>query len=152
MPTAFAMMRLIGATPPAAYLIQGLSTICAAIAIAILWRERCPICMKAAGLAIASFLATPYAWDYDAVALMFAAAWLAKDAAETGFHPWEKITVLVLLTLPTLSMIPAKLFDFQIAPILLWLSLAVVMRRALNWRFRAWRSRTIGDPAPQSTA
>ena len=151
MPTTFAMMQLIGATPRAAYLIQGLSTICAAIAIAILWRERCPLCIKSAGLAIASFLATPYAWDYDAVALTFAAAWLAKDAATTGFHPWEKIAVLVLLTLPMLSVIHAKLFNFQIAPILLWLSLAVVMRRALSWRF-GMAVPTIGDPAPQSTA
>jgi alpha-1,2-mannosyltransferase len=151
MPTAFAMMRLIGATPPAAYLIQGLSTICAAIAIAILWRERCPLCIKSAGLAIASFLATPYAWDYDAVALTFAAAWLGNESVRTGFGPWEKIVVLVLLMLPALSVMTAKLLDLQIAPILLWLSLAVVMRRALNWRF-GMAVPTIRDPAPQSIA
>lgn len=151
MPTAFAMMRLMGATPPAAYLIQGLSTICAAIAIAILWRERCPLCIKSAGLAIASFLATPYAWDYDAVALTFAAAWLGNESVRTGFGPWEKIVVLVLLMLPALSVMTAKLLDLQIAPILLWLSLAVVMRRALNWRF-GMAVPPIRDPAPQSTA
>ena len=40
MPTVFAMMRLLGASPPVAYLTQSISTISAAIAVAALWRER----------------------------------------------------------------------------------------------------------------
>jgi hypothetical protein len=45
--------------------------------------------------------------------------------------------VLVLLTLPALSLVPARLLGLQIAPILLWLVLAVVMRRGLGWRYSA---------------
>jgi len=84
---------------------------------------------------VATFLVTPYAWFYDAIVLTFAAAWLANEAVKTGFEPWEKITVLVLLTLPALSLGPARLLNLQIAPILLWLTMAVVMRRGLGSRF-----------------
>jgi hypothetical protein len=45
--------------------------------------------------------------------------------------------VLVLLTLPALSMISVKLSGLQIGPILLWLALAVLMGRGLDWRLPA---------------
>jgi Glycosyltransferase family 87 len=150
MPTVFAMMRLLGTGLPGAYLIQGVSAISAALSVAALWRGQCPHGLKCAGLVIATFLATPYAWDYDAVVLMFSAAWLANEGIRTGFASWEKMTVLVLLTLPALSVIPAKLLGFQIAPILLWLALAVVMRRALNQRFPMAIS-AVRRPSAQST-
>jgi hypothetical protein len=132
MPTVFAMVRLVGASSAAAYLLQGFSAIGAAAAVAALWRQRCPLAIKSAGMVVGALLATPYAWDYDAVILVFAAAWLANDGIRTGFGSWEKMTVLVLLTLPALSVIPAKLLHLQAGPILLWLSLAVVMRRGLG--------------------
>jgi hypothetical protein len=136
-PTVFAMMRLIGANSTIAYALQGLSSICAAVAVALLWRGRGSLAIKSAALVTAAFLATPYAWAYDAVVLTLAAAWLANDAVESGFGPWEKICVLVLLTLPALSVIPAKLLGVQLGPILLWLVLAVLMRRGLDQQVRA---------------
>ncbi len=135
MPTVFAMIRLLGAGSSAAYLVQGISTISAAIAVAALWRGNGLPAVKSAGLVVATFLATPYAWYYDAIVLTFAAAWLANEAVKTGFLPWEKITVFILLTLPALSLGPARLLNLQIAPILLWLTMAVVMRRGLRARF-----------------
>jgi len=130
--TVFVMLRLAGAGLTMAYLIQGLSTISAAAAVAVLWHSRCPLRIKAAGLAVGTFLATPYAWDYDMVVLVLAAALLAVKAVETGFLPWEKIAALTLLTLPALSVAPAKLFGLQVAPILLWLTMAVILRRGLT--------------------
>ncbi len=135
MPTVFAMMRLVGANSPAAYLIQGISTISAAIAIAALWGGPGPLGIKSAALAVATFLATPYAWGYDMLILIFAAAWLACDGLRTGIRPWDKTTILVLLMLPLVSLISARLLDLQIAPIALWVSLAVIMRRGLSYRF-----------------
>lgn len=131
MPTIFQMMRLLGTNVLVAYAVQSLSTIAAAISVAVLWRQPCPLAVKAAGLAIAVFLATPYAWVYDTVILVFAAAWLGTEGVRTGFAAWERITVLVLLILPALVLASAKLFGFQAAPILLWLSLAVIMRRGM---------------------
>jgi lipid-A-disaccharide synthase-like uncharacterized protein len=150
MPTVFAMVKLFGASSPAAYAMQSLSAICAAIAVVALWRQRCPLGVKSAGLGVAAFLATPYAWGYDAVILVFAAAFLANEGVRTGFRSWEKMTELVLLTFPALSLISAKLLDLQLAPILLWLALAVVMRRALGQRFRVAMA-PVEAPSPQST-
>lgn len=132
MPTVFAMMRLLGASSPAAYLVQNVSAISAAIAVAAVWRGSGPLGIKAAVLAVATFLATPYAWDYDMVILIFAAAWLAMEGIRNGFRPLEKTTVLVLLMLPLVSLILARLLDLQIAPVALWMSLAVIMRRGLH--------------------
>ncbi len=147
-PTVFAMMRLIGASLSVAYAFQGLSAIFAAVTVALLWRGRGPIAIKSAGLVTATFLATSYAWGYDALALTFAAAWLANDAAKTGFRPWEKTCVLVLLMLPLLSLISAKLLGLQIGPILLWLALAVLMRRGLDWRPPAVQRQVQGGFTP----
>lgn len=150
MPTVFAMARLVGAAAPAAYVLQGLSAIGAAVGIAVLWRQQCPLAIKSAGLVVAAFLATPYAWDYDAVILAFAAAWLANEGIKSGFASWEKMTVLVLLLLK-LSEIPAVFFHLQIAPILLWLSLAVVMRRGLLGQRFLLAIDPVRRAAPQST-
>jgi hypothetical protein len=152
MPTVFAMMRLISASAPAAYALQGISAVCAAVAVTLLWRGRGSIAIKSAGLVTATFLATSYAWAYDELALTFAAVWLANDAVKTGFRPWEKSCVLVLLTLPALSMISVKLSILQIAPILLWLALAVLMRRGLDRRLPAPVNQTPPGLPARSTA
>ncbi len=130
MPTVFVMMRMAGAGLPAAYLMQGVSAISAAAAIAALWHGRSPLGIKSAALTIGIFLATPYTFYYDMIVLIFAAAWLTNEAVKTGFLPWEKVTILILLVLPALSLLPA-LSGFQIGPILLWLTMVVILRRGL---------------------
>jgi arabinofuranan 3-O-arabinosyltransferase len=132
MPTVFVAMRMAGASLSVAYLIQGVSAILAAMAVAALWRGRCALGIKSAALVVGTFLATPYAYGYDTVILIFAAAWLAAAAAKTGFLPWERIAVFTLLTLPALSLLPA-LAGFQIGPILLWLTMAAILRRGLAY-------------------
>jgi hypothetical protein len=67
------------------------------------------------------------------VVLTLAAAWLANEAAKTGFRPWEKTCVLVLLTLPALAAISVRFFGLQLGPILQSLALVVVMQRGLDW-------------------
>jgi hypothetical protein len=132
MATVFATMRLAGASSHAAYVGQAISTISAVVMIAVLWRQRgCPLSIKASGLLIAAFLATPYAWVYDAVILTLAAVWLACDGVETAFRSWEKAAVLTLLLFPGLVIYMAMVFRIQLAPILLWLCFAVIIRRGL---------------------
>ena len=132
MPTVFVLMRMAGADLTAAYLMQGVSAISAAAAVALLWYRRNPFGVKSAGLAVGTFLVTPHAYYYDMIVLIFAAAWLANEAVKTGFLPWEKIAILILLILPALSLLPA-LAGFQIGPILLWLTMAVILRRGLAY-------------------
>jgi Glycosyltransferase family 87 len=150
MPSMYAMLRLIGASSPVAYMVQALSTIGAVVAVVRLWRGPAPLAVKSAGLVIAALLATPYVWAYDTVVLTFAAAWLARDGSRSGFLPWEKITVLMLLTLLIPSVTASKLVNLQIGPVLLWLALAVVIRRGSQL---ASLSRVrVGTSAAQSAA
>jgi hypothetical protein len=130
MPTVFALMRMAGAGLTAAYLMQGVSAISATAAVALLWYRRSPFGIKSAGLAVGTFLVTPHAYYYDMIVLIFAAAWLGNEAVKTGFLPWEKLAILILLILPALSLVPA-LAGFQIGPILLGLTMAVILRRGL---------------------
>ena len=87
-------------------------------------------------LVVASFLATPYAWDYDAVALIFAAAWLARAGIASGLRRWERAAVIALLALPVPAMALAATVGLQPGPIVLAAVLLVLVRRALD------------DPAP----
>ena len=131
--TVFAGAREIGAGLALAYAAQAISGLAALAAIVVVWRSRAPFACKAAALCIAPFLATPYALDYDAAILVFAAAWLGCEGLRTGFQPWERLAALALLLLPGLMFLSARLGSLPpmpVAPVVLWLGFVLVVRRA----------------------
>lgn len=131
MPTMFAAMRTMGAPVAAAYAVQIVSAALAAVAVALAWRGRGSVAVKSATLVIATYLATPYAWDYDLVAVTFAVAWLSLDAARTRFLAWEKLTLAILAAMP-LAIGPLTLeIGLQLGPFALWAGLGFALRRAL---------------------
>jgi Glycosyltransferase family 87 len=133
MKTVFIMLRMFGAGLPAAYAAQACSAVLALLAVAVVWRTRSALELKAATLVVAVFLATPYAQDYDMVVLPFIAAWLARDAlAGRGFRAWEKTVLCLLLAQPIMTMLLSHLVGSQVAPLVLWLTLALLLRRALS--------------------
>ncbi len=75
----------------------------AAALAGIVWRLwRSPLCyrLKAASLAAAAVLATPYAFAYDMAALAVPAAFLAADQLERGLLPGDKAVWIVLFGAP----------------------------------------------------
>lgn len=144
MPTVFAALRLLGAGNPTAYALQVLSALLAAGIVGVLWRSGCAFAVKSAALIVGAFLATPYAWDYDMIALLFAAAWLGVEARHTGFLSFERTSVLVLLILPALIVLPVRTLNLQIGPLLLWLPMIVLARRGIA---RALPAPAIGNAA-----
>ncbi len=130
MPTVFAAMRISGAGLPAAYAVHAISAIAAAIATIMIWRGNCRMIVKGAALIVGTLLVVPYAWDYDLVALTFVVAWLAHDAMRTGFLPWEKIALALLLVTPLFVGGLAKAFGVQFGPLVLWIALLLIVRRA----------------------
>lgn len=130
-PTVFAALRLLGASLATSYALQAASAVLAAIATIIVWRRRGSLSLKSATLAVAIFLATPYAWDYDMVVLTFVAMWLAEDARRTGFLAWEKLAMALLLVMP-LGFSIAKAYGLQLGPLVLWTMLALLVRRSLS--------------------
>ena len=104
-----------------------------ALALAITaaaWRGPASLGIKAAILVVATFLALPYAWDYDTIILVFAAAWLGREGMLNGFLPWERLTVVLLLIWPVLAIASAQLLGLSPAPLFLWAALVVLARRA----------------------
>ena len=83
-------------------------------------------------MVVATFLATPYAWDYDCVVLVFAAAWLGRQGLKTGFLPWERIALVGLLVLPALTLAVSVSAGVQLGPVMLWLVFFVLIRRAVG--------------------
>ncbi|MBT3330895.1 MAG: DUF2029 domain-containing protein [Rhodospirillaceae bacterium] len=82
MATVFAALRLAGADLPLAYAGQAIAAILAILAVLYLWRRKTAdlvsLPIRASGLLFATFLATPYAFFYDLVVLIFPILWLGS--------------------------------------------------------------------------
>jgi hypothetical protein len=129
MPTVFAAARILGATLPLAYGAQILSGTLAALIVGYVWRMASAFEIKAATLIAATFLATPHAWDYDLVVMIFAAAWLWREGRRTGFLAWERIAVVAMLAPPLFYVGLARSTGIPIGAAVLWLVLLTLARR-----------------------
>ncbi len=112
--SVFAWARMWGASIPLAYALQAAATVAAAAALAVMWRGTARFPLKAAGLCLATVLATPYSFDYDMMVLAPAIAWLAADGLEFGFGPWEKTALAALWLVPLVARSTA---EFSLVPL-----------------------------------
>lgn len=96
----FSALRALGAPVGLAYAGQGVLFIAVAASIVRLWRSDAVHEMKAAGLIVASLLATPYILDYDLTALAPAIAFLAARGLRDGFRPYEKALLAFAFFVP----------------------------------------------------
>jgi hypothetical protein len=76
--SVFGVARVLGGSPELAWAIQGVLIACLAVAIIWLWRKPIADELKAAGLATAALLATPYVFIYDLVLLAVPIAFLIR--------------------------------------------------------------------------
>jgi hypothetical protein len=138
--TAYGLVRSLRGGPNLAWLVQGLITLCTAIIVWLIWRSQSSYHLKAAILAAAALLATPYAFAYDMAALVIPAAFLAKDQLNRGLLRGEKamwivlfgVPLAALVTLgdnvggPTFGGIPVSLFSSALV-------FLVILRRVLRY-------------------
>ncbi len=99
----FAWLRMWGAPIPAAYMLQSALVVALGTALIRLWRSATPFALKAAGLCLATVLATPYTFDYDMMVLAPAIAFIARDGATRGFGSWEKTALAALWLAPLVA-------------------------------------------------
>ena len=133
MPTPFAAVRLAGGSITAAFCVQALSAIAAICVTVKIWRSNATLNMKGCTLILATFLTSPYAWDYDLVVLIFVVMWFAADAALTGFRPWEKILLSLVIAMRARSFrLLAVGAHLQLGPLALWGALLITARRAIQ--------------------
>ncbi|MDR3509947.1 MAG: glycosyltransferase family 87 protein [Caulobacteraceae bacterium] len=130
MPSLYLAGRLIGAPSGLAYAAQALSALGAAAVVIAIWRGGASTTLKGAGLMVATFLATPYVWDYDMVVLLFAAIWVWMEAEQGRWPPWEKSALAVVVAAPVILPIFSTFAHLQFGPLVLWCMLALILRRA----------------------
>jgi alpha-1,2-mannosyltransferase len=101
--SVFAAVRLLGGGVEAAWLCQTVTAGCALGGLFLLLRSGADARVKAAGTITAMFLTTPYALDYDMMALAPALALLLSHGLEEGFRPYEKSVLVVAFMAPLVA-------------------------------------------------
>jgi alpha-1,2-mannosyltransferase len=133
--STYAALRLLGASAGVANLAQLIATLGAAVGLIGLWRSAAAFELKAAGLILASVIATPYVLDYDLVVLAPAIAFLAAHGLRRGFAPYEVALLVALWVLPFVARTIAELTAISLAPLVLVAAFALVLQRAGVWTY-----------------
>jgi hypothetical protein len=81
----YGLVRAHDGSETLALAVQAAGSIAAAIGIVWLWRSRAPFELKAAALAAATLVATPYVYMYDVTVLAVAVGFLLRFALARGF-------------------------------------------------------------------
>ena len=128
--TVFSWVRMWGGPIPLAYTVQILVTLALSIGVVWLWRSGTSMAVKAAGLIIASLLATPYGLDYDLMALAPAIAFWASEGISRGFRNWEKTTLAAMWIVPLIARSFAEATLIPLTAPLLLAAFVLLLRRA----------------------
>jgi hypothetical protein len=128
MASLFAAMRLLGAKPALAYVVQSLGALAV---LAVSWRSGRTISggNAAALMASAGLLLTPYLFDYDLTCAAIPLVWLLLRGTEDGFLPWDRRVMLAAYFLPVALRPVAIAAGIPLAPPILFALFAVVVRR-----------------------
>jgi len=132
---AFGALRLLGVTQSVAYAVQIGATLTAAAVVAMVWRRRLPLPIRAASLASWALLAAPLALFYDLMLGAVAALWLIRGDGTARLADWEKIALSGLFLL---SLSPRTLAEAWHLPVGPFIALALTaMVTAQGWRYEA---------------
>jgi hypothetical protein len=103
----YGLTRVLGASNVTGWAVQGVASFACALSVVVVWRGSAPFALKAACLAAATVLATPYVFAYDLPVLSVAAGYLyrqrAFDRVELGALVFAGLTFapLAFVTIPT---------------------------------------------------
>lgn len=128
--SAFSWVRMWGGGVALAYAVQVIVAAVVAVMLIWLWRAPAAFALKAAALMIGTLLATPYSLDYDLMLLAPAIAFLAADAMQRGFAPWQKTLLAALWVMPLIARSLAETTLVPLAVPLMLLGFVHVVRQA----------------------
>ncbi|WP_439890335.1 glycosyltransferase family 87 protein [Ralstonia sp. 25C] len=133
MPTPIAAARLAGASVTGAYAVQALVALAMAGAMAYVWRRTTAFELRAAALAIATLMVSPYLRDYELTWLGVAIAGVVGDGVRersgNGLSSGERTLLVVAWLLPLYEHANPYLKLPQIGPLVLMVMMALVVRR-----------------------
>jgi arabinofuranan 3-O-arabinosyltransferase len=98
--TIYGLIRSLHGSARLAWLAQGLTALVTAVIVWIIWRSRARYALKAATLAAAALIATPYAFAYDMAAIVVPAAFLATDQLRRGLLRGDQTIWIILFGAP----------------------------------------------------
>jgi glycosyl transferase family 87 len=129
--SAFSAVRMWGAGVQLAYAVQITLALMLAATLAWLWHGDAAFELKAAGLATASLLATPYVLDYDLVVLAIAIAFFTRHGLARGFRPFEISLLAAAWIVPLLSRGVAGATGVPLGLVVLLILYGFTLRRAV---------------------
>ena len=118
--SVFGLVRFLGGGEPLAWTLQWMMSGTVVVALVMAWRSRLSYALKAAALATATLLVTPYLFPYDEMVLAIPVALLVRTGLADGFPEYE---------LPALGCVALLLLSFPWvgAPVGLGATLIVAM-------------------------
>jgi len=115
----------------AALVALSFATLGVGVCLAWLWHGGTAFELKAAALATASLLATPYVLDYDLVVLAVAIAFFARHGLRHGFRAFEISLLAAAWIVPLLSRGIAQATGIPLGLAVLLTLYALILRRAV---------------------
>jgi hypothetical protein len=135
--SVFSAARMWGLGVDAAYAAQLALALMLAASLAWLWHSDAAFELKAAGLASASLLATPYVLDYDLVVLGIAIAFFARHGLRRGFRDYEISLLAAAWMVPLLTRGVAGATGIPLGLLAMLTLYVFVLRRAVLDRVAA---------------
>jgi Glycosyltransferase family 87 len=135
--SVFSAARMWGLGVDAAYAAQLALALMLAASLAWLWHNDAAFELKAAGLASASLLATPYVLDYDLVVLGIAIAFFARHGLRRGFRDYEISLLAAAWMVPLLTRGVAGATGIPLGLLAMLTLYVFVLRRAVLDRVAA---------------
>ncbi|AYQ43689.1 MULTISPECIES: glycosyltransferase family 87 protein [Burkholderia] len=134
MPTVFALAEMAGWPTYVASGLQLLSASIAAIAVVYAWRGACSYALRAATLACACLLVSPYLYDYDLTWYGIVIAWYARYAWTHGWRRFDREWLVLLWLMPLAGLTVVPHLSFQFMPLVTLASLGLLVSRIARER------------------
>lgn len=99
MQSIYGVMRYSGFSETLAWVAQGAMIVVVTVGVVAIWRSRVDYSLKAAAVATATLLVTPYVFIYDMVVLGVAIAFLIRIGITDGFLRGERASLLLTFAL-----------------------------------------------------
>jgi hypothetical protein len=130
MPTVFSFLRLLGVPVTWSYSFHGVIALGAGVVVWRVWRRCLDWNIRSATLMTATFLVSPYVFDYDLAWLAFPIAWMAMTGLHHGWLLWEREILVGAWLLPILMAPIGNSLSLQLGPFVLVGLLWIMVRRA----------------------
>jgi hypothetical protein len=134
MPTLLALATMAGWPAYVARALQLLSATVAAIAVVYAWRGACSYALRAATIACACLLVSPYLYDYDLTWYGLVIAWYARYAWTHGWRRFDREWLLLMWVMPLAGLLLVPRLSLQFMPLVTLASLALLVSRIAQER------------------